>query len=171
VRYKSFRAPIAGPGKTAAFTASLEGPSVKASDQTGLWIAEGESTIRMLARTGDLAPGGGRWTEFESIVFPDGVESGPIFTAKLATSRRQNVTRQTRRGLWAVDSAGVLQLLLRTGDAIAVNGTARVVKSFVALTGASGSLGAARGYDNDQHVTVIASFADGAQATVNIAVP
>lgn len=171
VRYKKFGDPIAGPDGCTAFTAILEGAGVTSSNRSGLWLGESDGTVREFARTGGLAPGGGRWTVFESLVFPDGPQSGPIFTARLALSARENVTRQTRSGLWAVDSAGKLQLLLRTGDSVSVKGSTHVLKSFVALTGASGSLGAARGYDNDGHVTVVATFTDGEQAIVNIAVP
>jgi hypothetical protein len=171
VRYKKFGDPIAGPNGSTAFAAILEGEGVTASNRSGLWLGGSDGAVRELARTGALAPGGGTWTAFESLVFPDGPQSGPMFTARLAPSALENVTRQTRRGLWAVDSAGVLQLLLRAGDSVSLNGSTQMIKSFVALTGASGSLGAARGYDNDRHVTVVATFRNGEQAMLNIAVP
>jgi hypothetical protein len=171
VRYKNFADPIAGPTGTAAFTATLQGAGVTTTNQSGVWLANKDTGVRLLARTGDVAPGGGRWSDFESLVFPDGPESGPIFTARLAINSAENVTRQSSRGLWAVDSSGMLQLLLRTGDAVASGGSDRVVKSFSALRGASGLFGSARGYDHDQHVTVIAKFADGAHGIVTIAVP
>ena len=131
----------------------------------------------MTARSASL-PAKGRWLlagvdgQFSSrSPFPDGPESGPIFTARLTVSARDNVTAKTDRGLWALDSGGTLQLLLRTGNGLSINGTTRVVKGFAALVAANGSLGAARGYDDDQHVTVLASFANGEQAIVNIAIP
>ena len=67
--------------------------------------------------------------------------------------------------------AGILQLLLRTGQTVAVDGANRRIKSFVALAPARGSLGAARGYDDQQHVTAVASLDDGTRAVIRVAVP
>ena len=82
------------------------------------------------------------------------------------------VTATNNQGLWAIDSAGTLQLLLRTGQTVAVNGSSHMVKSFVALTPPNGSAGgAAAGFDDDQHATALATFIDGAEMLLDIAIP
>jgi hypothetical protein len=126
----------------------------------------------MLARAGEPAVGGGRWAAFQSLVLPNGAESGPIFTASLAVRGIDAVTRQSNQGLWGMDSDGVLQLLLRTGQTLMVEGSARTVKSFVALSPAFGTqAGAAAGFDDDGHVTAVATFTDGTQGMVEISIP
>jgi hypothetical protein len=95
-----------------------------------------------------------------------------MFTASLAVKGADAVTRQNNQGLWGVDSVGALQLLLRTGQAVMVNGSARTVKRFVALAPAFGTHGgAATGFDDDGHVMALATFADGSQALLDIALP
>ena len=54
-----------------------------------------------------------------------------------------------------MDSAGALQLLLRTGDSVLGNGSMHVVQSFGALSAARDSLGAARGYDNNRYPNAV----------------
>ncbi|MHA3773562.1 DUF7453 family protein [Verrucomicrobiota bacterium sgz303538] len=163
--------PVTGAGERTAFTATLAGTGVKSSNRTGLWMRWADGIVRMLARAGDPAPGGGRWASFESLVFPDGAQSGPLFTAKLAVNASEGVTAKNNRALWSMDSAGALQLLLRTGQTLNVNGSTRTVKSFAALTAAAGSLGAANGFDDDQQVTALVTFTDNTQALIDIAVP
>ncbi|MHA3775381.1 DUF7453 family protein [Verrucomicrobiota bacterium sgz303538] len=163
--------PVTGAGERTAFTATLAGTGVKSSNRTGLWMRWADGIVRMLARAGDPAPGGGRWASFESLVFPDGAQSGPLFTAKLAVNASEGVTAKNNRALWGMDSAGALQLLLRTGQTLNVNGSTRTVKSFAALTAAAGSLGAANGFDDDQQVTALVTFTDNTQALIDIAVP
>jgi hypothetical protein len=170
--FKKFADPISGANGSTAFSATVAGPGVQAANRAGLWFAASDNIVRMLARAGELAPGGGRWAAFQSLVLPDGAQSGPIFTASLALKGADAVTRQNNQGLWGVDSAGALQLLLRTGQAVMVNGSARTVKSFLALAPAFGTHGgAATGFDDDGHVTALATFTDRSQALLDIAIP
>ena len=69
-----------------------------------------------------------------------------------------------------MDSTGKLRRLLRAGEQMLVGGQPRTIKTFTALTGSPGSLGAASGYD-DSHVTVLATFTDKTQALLRIPVP
>jgi len=64
-----------------------------------------------------------------------------------------------------------LRLLLRTGQSVAVNGIEMSIQSFSVLAPTPGSLGAARGFDDDGHVTAVATFTDGTEAVLNISVP
>ena len=49
-----------------------------------IWYYDNGLTVLLLARIGDPAPGGGEFASFGSIAFPDGPDSGPLFTATLA---------------------------------------------------------------------------------------
>jgi hypothetical protein len=118
-----------------------------------------------------VAPGGGRWQKFESLVFPDGPKSGPIFTARLLINTADGVSLQNNRGLWAVDSGGELRLLLRTGEAMSIKGEERIIKGFNALLPQAASVGGAQGYDDDQHVAVLVTFTDRTEGIVRIAIP
>ena len=80
LKFKKFADPIAGANGSTAFGATVAGPGVPAPNRSGLWFARGDNLVKMLARAGELAPGGGRWASFQSLVLPDGPQSGPLFT-------------------------------------------------------------------------------------------
>jgi hypothetical protein len=164
--FKSFSDPVAGAERSAAFIGTLTGSGVTSSSKSGIWAADRAGVVRLLARTGELAPGGGAWSAFESLVLPDGPESGPLFVAKLT-----GVPKTSSRGLWGVDSTGTLRLLLRTGEFYPTSSGNRMLKSFVALVPSPGSAGAASGFDDDRHVTARAKFDDGTEAFLKIAIP
>jgi hypothetical protein len=169
--FKKTADPIAGAAGRTAFAGTLAGLGVKTTNRAGLWFTASDGSLRMLARAGELAPGGGRWAAFESLVLPDGPQSGPLFTGTLILDAAAAVTKANNRALWGVDTGGTLQLLLRTGQTLTVNGGPLTVKSFVALTPSAGSLGAASGFDDDQHVSTLVTFTNGTQAIVGISVP
>ena len=78
--FAKFIDPIAGATNGTAFAATIAGPGVNATNRSGLWFAASDGTLRMVARAGELAPGGGRWSSFQSLALPDGPQSGPLFT-------------------------------------------------------------------------------------------
>ncbi|HEX5177491.1 MAG TPA: Ig-like domain-containing protein, partial [Chthoniobacteraceae bacterium] len=172
LQFKKFADPIGGPGETTAFGATLSGSGVNATNRTGLWFAGSDNKLRMIARAGDSAAGGGRWSAFRSLVLPDGAGAGPVFTASLAVRGFDAVTRQSNEGMWAFDSAGTMRLLLRTGQTVMVNGTPRSIKRFVALAPAFATPnGSAVGFDEDGHVTATATLNDGSHALLHIVIP
>ena len=164
--FKSLADPLSGANGATAFAGTITG-RLKGS---GIWLAADGATTKLLARSGDLAPGGGRWKAFTTLAMPDGAH-GPIFLATLATSAADGVTKANSFGLWAVDSTGTLRLMFRTGRDASVNGVAKPVKAFTALTPAKGTLGAASGYDNAGNIAVLATFTDGTQALLTVTVP
>ncbi|HEX5177422.1 MAG TPA: Ig-like domain-containing protein, partial [Chthoniobacteraceae bacterium] len=161
LRFKKFFDPVAGADGRIAFIATVTGQGVRGTNRTGIWFTAGDGSVRLLARAGDLAPGGGRWASFESLSLPDGAESAPLFTGLLAIDGSAGVSRTNRSGLWAADSTGTLHLLLRAGRPLTVNGAERTIKSFVALAPAPDSLGAAQGFDQEGNVTALVTFSDG----------
>ncbi len=168
-----FTATLAGLGRASTF--------VGRSTRTGtrgvapaIYDSGANGTHRLLARVGDQAPGGGRWNRFTSVAKPDGTGYGALVSALLAVSRSEGVTPATRAALYGVDSTGSMRRLLRAGDSIESAGPGsaqKAVKSFAALGAASGSIGAARGYDANGRVNVLVTFADRTQAVLSIQVP
>jgi hypothetical protein len=169
--FAKFSDPVSGNDERTAFAATLSGGGVTSASKSGLWYFDGIAPLHLLARTGDPVEGGGVWGAFESLVLPDGENSGPLFTATLARNSSLGITAENNRGLWAVDSQGVLRQLVRTGQPLTVSGTSRVVKSFTALTPLPGVPGVASGYNDQQQVGVIATFTDGSTTLVNIVIP
>ncbi|MGB8168052.1 MAG: choice-of-anchor tandem repeat NxxGxxAF-containing protein [Chthoniobacteraceae bacterium] len=168
--FKTFGAPVSGNAGFTAFTAQLSGP--KGAAATGIWHGTSDTTLKLLARGGDTAPGGGTFASFSSLVLPDGATSGPIFTGKLAVNKGAGITAANNLGIWAVNTTGVLIGLLRTGDQIAgVAGQTRTIKSFVALQPAPGSIGAANGYDNAGKLATLVTFTDKTIALVEFTIP
>jgi hypothetical protein len=130
--------------------------------------------LEVIARSGDDAPGGGRWDRFVSVAKPDGAGYGALVSALLKIDRAAGVTAKNRAALFARNTSGQMQRILRAGDELESAGPGsqlKPVKSFVALTAAPGSIGAARGYDGTGRVSVLVTFTDRTQAVVRIQVP
>jgi uncharacterized delta-60 repeat protein len=171
VYYSAISDPVGGAGGATAFTGVLAGTGVTPKNKSGIWFAANGVNSKLLARTGDLAPGGGRWSEFTSLALPTDAARGPIFLGKLTPSAVDLVTAKNNVRLWAVDSTGGLQLIFRTGQDAIANGATKQVKSFIALAPAATSLGAASSYDNHGNIAILATFTDGAQALLVVTVP
>lgn len=167
---RTFGEPVSGLGGRLAFTGKIWPLYLPPGSGVGVCYADDGAQFRIIAQRGTPAVGGGFWDSFVSLVLPEGPASGPIFTAKLAVKKADGVTAAHSFGLWAVDGSGQLRRLLRAGDRMLIGGAPRTLKTFTALTGSSGSLGAASGYDADS-VTVMATFADKTQALIRLAIP
>ena len=149
VEFSSFGMPVSGAAGLTAFTASVTGSIGTA--KKGIWSGMDEGTLRLVARGNSAAPGGGFFASFTSLVLPEGLNSGPIFTAKLTNKHL---------GVWAATADGSLSRVFATGDQIpGVAGQTRTIKSFTALLPAAGSVGAAHGYDDSQ-VAALVKFTD-----------
>ena len=166
VTFKTLADPISGANGDVAFEGTLT-----PGDATGIWYAADGAGASLLARTGDPAPGGGHWSSFLSLVLPRDPARGPVFLATLAVNSADGIGKADALGLWAMDSAGNLTLLLRTNRSTLVNGVSKSVKSFTALVPSVGSLGAASGYDNADRIAVLATFTDGTKAQLSLTVP
>lgn len=161
--YKLFSDPVSGAARKTAFMATLT------TGAKSIWYAPDGITPAQLARTGDAAPGGGKWQSFTQLVLPDASTSGPVFTARLAIDKAAQISAKNNVGLWAVDSNGTLRLLLRTGGSVSYAGQSHTVQRFNALA-PTGLIGAANGYD-DTHVAVLVTCTDKSVALINLAVP
>jgi len=183
--------PVVGSFGSVAFMVKLAG--LPSGLNTGIEYAPDGESPSLVAVATDAAPGGGFWASFSSLVLPqgnglliNGVQPGvaradsasfdgglgPIFVGKLILSASDGVTTANDVGLWGVDGFGDLILLLRTGQTVTLpNSDVKTIKSFIALAAAPGSVGAASGYDDEGNVAVLATFTDGTQALLNIAIP
>jgi hypothetical protein len=167
--FSAFQDPVLNASGNIAFIGTLAGKGVTAKGKTGLWWGAPVSPV-LLARTGDFAPDsdgaptGAFWTKFASLALPDGKDAGPVFLGGLAGA---GVNAKNNVGLWAVDSAGVLRRLVRTGDI--VNG--KTVIGIHSLATVPGALGASRGYNARGSVVTRVLFAKGAQSIVRIDIP
>jgi hypothetical protein len=70
-----------------------------------------------------------------------------------------------------MDSGGELRLLLGPGQFLNTNVGTREIASLRALESARGSIGAARGLNDDGRVAALVTFTDGTQALVHISIP
>ena len=156
VDFVSFGDPIAGAAGKVAFAAKLSSKTGNA----GVWWKNGSGPLRLVARAGDLAPGVGTFSKFNSLVLPDAASSGPIFQATLATQAAGGINGKTSGGVWGVNTTGDLKLVARSGAYLYLGNFYGYTLSLTALTTSTGSTGAAHGIDADGSVRIIATFKD-----------
>ena len=118
-----------------ALTVQLKGGTATPANDVALFaVNEG---VELIAREGSQPPGlgaGAKWHSFPSLALPeDG--SGPIFVGKLfvPTAGAPNpagVTVANNIGIWGVDAAGALRLIVRTADQLDAT---RTIKAFTFL--------------------------------------
>jgi hypothetical protein len=167
--YAKFADPLLNDRGDVAFTAMLAGQGVATKNKTGLWWGKPEAP-GLATRLGAVAPDAdglatsARFSKFISLALPDGPGAAPIFVANVAG---QGVTTKTNTGLWAVDPSGHLRQLLRTGDLV----EGQPIVGLHALAGATGSLGAARGFNAVGTLTIRVLLPRGQQAILQIEIP
>ena len=160
-----------------AFLGTLAG--VSPTKDSGIWMAEapnGEpgSILKLVAREGEQAPGvptGGRWASFESLAFPGGT-AGPAFVAKLRVPPEgqpnpAGIDATNQRGLWAMDSAGVLQLVAREGT---FRRGAGIIRKLTVLSHVSGSPAQLRSFA-DRELVILVTTDRGGESIMKILLP
>ena len=101
------------------------------STGAGIWSNSGGS-LALVARQGAQAPGylpGATFAAFSSLALPD--QAGVIFLATLTLNPAAGVTAASSTGIWAVETGGNLQLIVRTGDIL--NGKTIAALSFLPI--------------------------------------
>jgi len=114
VNFRDFIHPhIKGAGHL-AIQATLEGPGVDSTNDTGLWTTDYSGTLKLVARTGSQAPGADPDAKFDVFGYSDELNDlGMIaFRAELTGT---NVDSTNNTGLWAHDGEH-LRLIAREGD-------------------------------------------------------
>lgn len=134
----------------------------------GLWADLGTG-LQLIVRQGAPAPGvpgSVRFTSFSRYVLP--ANAGPSFTATIAGT---GITTANNFGVWSHDGAGAVNLLLRKGDKIAINGPQRtlglitIYRSLATLTGQS------RHFSDDGSICALVRCTDGTRAILSVTPP
>ncbi len=116
VTLHSISDPVVGADAALAYQVTVAGRGFKAGANAGIEFAADGLTPRLIALATKSASDGSEWAGFSSLVLPQGHFRGPIFVATTET-----VAGRTR-GLWAVDSAGHLQSVLRSHGSVFLHG-------------------------------------------------
>jgi len=118
-----------------------------------------------VAKVGDPAPdangavsaGSPVFAAFSQFVLPD--QGGVIILATLSTGTG-GVTAGNNQGIWAVDTNGILKQVIRTGDGLTVNGTAKVISALSIFNAPKTATGQTRHFNNPGDLTYKATFTD-----------
>lgn len=168
VNFRTFADPVLALGEgDIAFAATLRGTGAKASNDTALFHRPPQGTLRCIAREGDPAagtPAGVKWAKFVSLAAPGG-STGALFQATLSGT---GVRATNNSGLWALDSAGTVRLLFRTGTPLTGGKT---LQRFTILSAVPGSTGASRSFNRFSQIVWRADFTDGTSGIVTTSIP
>jgi len=164
--------PVPGPDGALAFLGAAlagEGAGVLLPPgKTGLLRVEKEGDLSLLAREGGVAPGAGgaKFAAIRSMAWSEGdARLGPAFVATLQRGA-DSVTTANDIGFWVQDAAGDVQLLLREGDKIDLDGTVRTVRSFTVLSAAPGCASQGHSTRGDGKFAVRVIFMDANQSVL-----
>jgi hypothetical protein len=138
------------------------------ANRAGLWADTGAG-LGLVARQSDDAPGikaAVRFKAFKQFVLPD--SGGVNFTAKVGG---QGIHGGNNFGLWASDGVGALELLLRTGDDVTIDGVEHAVKSLQVFNSATGVAGQSRSIDEAGSVVVLLKCSGGQRAIARCVPP
>ena len=174
--FSSFKSGAVNDDQSAAFIATAAGRNVSAANNDGIWFAPAAATPVLIAREGTQPPGiadGARWEIFRSLVLPDGAR-GPVFVADVMVPAigRPNPARISAAndtGVWAVDSNGVLRLIVREGDVLP--GTTSPIRALALLGNITGSPAQTRSYNGNSEIIYRATLADGSEVIAKARVP
>jgi hypothetical protein len=115
--FSGFGAPVLNAAGQTAFAGSLSGAAVDASNSSAIW-SEGTGTLKLIARSGNAAPGTADGVTFGDISAPSINALGQtVFTAALTGA---GIDSSNDKGVWATDINGLLNLIVRTGDQLEV---------------------------------------------------
>ena len=115
--FKALSDPVYNDNEAVAFRGTLKVAAGQATGATatGVWSNSG-GAMALVARQGGQAPGcqaGATFHAFTSLALPN--QGGVIFLATLNTNAAADVNATNKTGIWAVDTNGNLQLIVRTG--------------------------------------------------------
>ncbi len=165
--------PVYNNNEAVAFRGTLNVARAQAATATGIW---GNSTgsLALVAQQGvTQAPGcptGATFSAFTELALPD--QGGVIFLATLNASAAAGVTTTNNFGIWAVDTTGTLQLIVRTGDILDVNGVNKTVTGLSFLPAMSVVNGQSRSFaQGNGDLVYLATFSDKSTAIFNVVFP
>jgi hypothetical protein len=162
--------PVSSKSGEVAFRGTLKVglADVTASDAIGLW-SDASGELQLIARQGSPAPdleADAKFAKFNQLVLP--VTGGPLFVATVSGAE---ITSANNLGLWAADASGGVELLLRKGDQLEIDGQARTVASFSVFTAALGITGQSRHFNDRGDAACLVECTDGTQAIMRFRRP
>ncbi len=162
--------PVYNDNNAVAFVGTLRTGSGFATTvtKTGVW-SSASGSLSLVAQTGTQAPGcpgGANFSGFTQIVLPD--QNGVALLGTLATNWALGIYHATDIGIWATDSSGNLQLIVRTGQTL--NGKTVAALSFLpsVATVSGQSRNVALGTGN---LAYFVTFSDGTTAIFTVTLP
>jgi hypothetical protein len=158
--FRSFNDPVLGGSDHIAFRGFLlEGVGgVSTENRMGIWSGDGDK-LKLIARSQDSAAGTQGVFNFMDLDSLSINDRGQVaFLAGLQTGKG-DVSDNDNLGIWAEDSAGVLQLVVRTGSELEVAPNVFRVLTGLDLLGATTKIG--NGFNDVGQVAFIANFSDG----------
>jgi hypothetical protein len=153
--------PLLNDAGQTAFRADLTGTGVTSTNSRGIWSG-GTDDLKLVARTGDPAPGTSSGIRFSDLVRPTLNSAGQI--AFGATLTGTGVLSSNNTGIWATDQAGTLQLIARTGAQVeVVPADFRTISDLLFVGDTGNSDGRASGFNNSGQLVFWARFTNGTQ--------
>lgn len=180
--FSEFKIGVVNEEQNIAFLATAADPDVSRGNDEGLWYlahsatAPGFDAPVLIAREGAQPPGiatGARWNAILSIALPDGAR-GPVFVASLTIPpaghpNPARINSYNNIGVWAVDSTGVLHLVVREGEILP--GTGLRIRAIALLGNVRGSPAQTRGYNGHAELMYRATLSDGSEAITKVRLP
>jgi len=116
--FRTLSDPVYNDNGAVAFRGTLSVAAGQATSATdaGVW-SNSSGSLALVAQKGGQAPGcpaGATFRSFTSLALPN--QGGVILLATLNIDRAARVTSANDTGIWAVDTTGNLQLIVRKGD-------------------------------------------------------
>ena len=170
--FASIGDPVLDKNRRVAFNGALaiDGASVTAANCNGIWATGSTGVLALAAQTQGAAPGtsGAVFDSFGQLVLPD--QGGVVFTANL-TAGVGDTTPSNNQGVWAADLNGQLQLILRAGDSLLVNGAAKTIASVSIFNASSATGGQTRSFNRAGDLVFKLLFTDGTQSVQSVVFP
>jgi hypothetical protein len=149
--------------------------TVTAGNNAGIW-ATTSGSLALVARVGDPAPDengavaadGPVYSALSQFVLPD--QGGIVILATLE-SGVGGVVAGTSHGIWAVGTGGVLTQIIRTGEALNINGIAKTISGITIFNAPTASTGQTRHFNYPGDLTYKLTFTDGSTSIVQSVFP
>jgi hypothetical protein len=148
------------------FTASLTGPGIDESNDTGLWRMRSNGSVELVAWENAPAPGGGNFGTFN--------DDSPRVSNSTITmnSLGQMAFTTDDSALWAEDSSGQLQLIARVGQEIDFDPgpgvDIRTISSVYMLNTSNGQDGLARPFNDNGDLVFLVGLQQWGYAVIRV---
>lgn len=172
--FLAFSDPVYNNHEAVAFRATLK--AAKGQPGFGIWATDANTqSLISVAKQYDQAPGcpaGATFATFTELALADqggpSNRGGAIFLGTLTVNAAAGVTSANCLGIWAVDSNGDLQLIVRTGDAL----DGKTVSGLSFLPNLAFVMGQSRNFTQERgDLSLLATFSDKSTAIFRILFP